>query len=94
MLKQVSEICVDINIYAAPSYQFPTVEPLPTGTVQQREMSPYMDVTDTLNFQNHNIVSGSCKKVNIRPDNVFYTFTSLMQLHCPRTTAYYIHWLN
>lgn len=71
MLKQVSEICVDINFYTAPSYQFPTVEPLPRGTVQEREMSPSMDVTDTLNFQNHNIVSGSCKKVNIRPDNVF-----------------------
>lgn len=47
MLKQVSETCVDINFYTAPSYQFPTVEPLPTGMVQDREMSPPMDVTDS-----------------------------------------------
>ena len=91
MLKQVSEVCVDINFYAAPSYQVPTAEPLPIGMVQEREMPPYTDVTDTLDFQNQHIISGSCKTVNIRPDNVFYTFNSLMQLHCPRTTAYYIH---
>jgi len=52
MLKQVSEVCVNISLFAAPSYQVPTTELLPTGTVKEREMPPDTDVTDTLSSQN------------------------------------------
>lgn len=60
MLKQVSDVCADINFYAVSIYQ--KVESLSAGILQKGEMTPYMDVTDALYFQNQNILLGSCKK--------------------------------
>lgn len=75
MLKQVSRVCTDTIVYAAPRYSVPAAELLPAGMVREREMSPYTDVQTALTSQTRTWCQGAVKKlVNIKPDDVIYIF--------------------
>lgn len=61
MLKQVPGVCTHTNFYAAPRYSVPAVEVLPAGTVQEREIPPYMDVQTASTPQTRTLCQGAVK---------------------------------